>query len=183
MAVAPPQPLGSLLSSGAKFLLILITSSKFISQVLGFVASVKEVTFLGLYKVCQGPFHTLFVYTTTDYKHFIYAKRKFAFCRSDKTLQLKAAQEESGFFSVPDPITVHNEGQSGGNLEAGTEADTIDGYCLLACSWWLAWPAFLNSWPRCDTTHSELCLLPTSSVPRETRLDSGLCLLPTSQLN
>lgn len=31
MAVAPPQPLGSLLSSGAKFLLILITSSKFIS--------------------------------------------------------------------------------------------------------------------------------------------------------
>lgn len=42
-----------------------------------------------------------------------YMQTEFAICCCDKTLQLKAAWEESRLLGLPDPITVHKEGQSG----------------------------------------------------------------------
>lgn len=39
--------------------------------------------------------------------------------------------------------SLNHLGKSGQNLEAGTEAKTIEEHCLLACSPWLSHPALL----------------------------------------
>jgi hypothetical protein len=44
------------------------------------------------------------------------------------------------------PSIVRGSGKElkqGRNLKAGADAETMDGYCLLACSSWLAQPSFL----------------------------------------
>jgi hypothetical protein len=54
-----------------------------------------------------------------------------------------------GLFSSHFHITVHDQRKSGQeltqgrDLEAGADAEAMEGCCLLACSSWLAQPAFL----------------------------------------
>lgn len=56
----------------------------------------------------------------------------------------KQLEEERAYFSPPFHTTVR-AGTGDRNLEVCTEAGTMEECCLLACSWWLAQPAFLGS--------------------------------------
>jgi hypothetical protein len=61
----------------------------------------------------------------------------------------KATWAGKGSFGLHFHITVHHQRKSGQeikqgwNLEAGADAEAIEGCCLLACSTWLAQPSFL----------------------------------------
>jgi hypothetical protein len=54
--------------------------------------------------------------------------------------------------------------KQGRNLEAGADAEAMEGYCLLACFWWFAQPASYSTHdyqPRNGTTYNGLSLPPS----------------------
>jgi hypothetical protein len=61
----------------------------------------------------------------------------------------KASWGEKDLYDLPFHITVHHqrkpdqELKQGRNLEAEADTEAMEGCCLLACSPWLAQPAFL----------------------------------------
>jgi hypothetical protein len=62
---------------------------------------------------------------------------------------IKETRGEKGLFSLHFHTTVHHQRKSGQevkqgqNLEAGADEEAMEECCLLACSPWLAQPAFL----------------------------------------
>jgi hypothetical protein len=84
---------------------------------------------------------------------------RFHYCCDKNTNQTQLGQER---VCLAYWLQSTMEESRGRNLEAGTEAETIEEHCLLACFSWLAQPAlFHNSVPPAQRWHCPQCAGPS----------------------